>query len=258
MRLPKLANWLSEGDLEKYKQKAQQASAAQSKLEKMESELEKCQDNFKQTEKELEQAKAQLQINQGFQIELGETQLKLREINIETQGYKKKLFEQQKQLNLINSQLNQAKHSLTRSQNWTQYIQTPVQVVDIKKTLPKEDFDTLWGFGIISPKVDFTINAGALVVKGWVLGKKSQVKKLKVVHQTEQILATSVTIRRPKIAEQYPDIPTASQCGFEFSLSVAGIPTAVEINLEAVLEDSSIVPLCAIVIQPGTIESKDT
>ncbi len=258
MRLPKLANWLSEGDLEKYQQKAQQASAAQSQLEKMESELEKCQNNLKQTKKELEQAKAQLQINQGFQIELGETQLKLREVNDEAQGYKKKLFEQQKQLNLINSQLNQAKQSLTRSQNWTQYIQNPIQVVDIKKTLPKQEFDTLWGFGIISPNINFTIATGALVVKGWVLGKKSQVEKLRVVHQTEQILATSVAIRRPKIAEQYPDIPKANQCGFEFSLSVVGIPTAVEVNLEAVLEDMSVVPLCAIVIQPKLIESKDT
>ncbi len=258
MRLPKLANWLSEGDLEKYQQKAQQASAAQAKLQKLESEQEKCQDNLKQTKKELEQTKAQLQINQGFQIELGETQLKLRKINDEAQSYKKQLFEQQKQLNLIQSQLSQAKQSITRSQNWTQYIQTPVRVVEIRKTLPKEQFDILWGFGIISPNVDFTIPTGALVVKGWVLGKKSQVEALQVIHQKEQILSTSVTVRRPKVAEQYPDIPNANQCGFEFSLSVAGIPAAVELNLEAVLSDSSVVPLCAIVVQSQPIESKDT
>ena len=258
MRLPKLANWLSEGDLEKYKQKAQNASSAQAKLEKMESELKNCQDHLKQTEKELEQAKAQLQINQGFQIELGETQLKLRRISEEALGYKKELFEQQKQLNLIKSQLSQAKQSINRSQNWTQHIQNLVRVDQIKKTLPKEDFDTLWGFGIISPNVDYIIPTGALVVKGWVLGKKSQVKALKVVHQTEEILETSVQIRRPKIAEQYPDISNASKCGFEFSLSVAGIPAAVELNLAAVLEDNSVVPLCVIVLQPEPIESKDT
>ena len=258
MRLPKLANWLSDGDLEKYQQQAEQASVDQSKLEKMESEVEKYQNSLQQTEKELEQVKAQLQINQGFQVELGETQLKLRVVNEEAQGYKKELFEQQKQLSVLQSQLNQAKQSLSLSQDWVKHIQTPIKIIDIKKTLPKEDFDSLWGFGIISPNVNFAIATGALVVKGWVLGKKSKVEQLNVVHQTQQILSTAVRIRRPQIAEQYPDIPTANKCGFEFSLSVAGIPGLVEVNLEAVLEDSSIVPLCAIILQPDLIESKDT
>ena len=258
MRLPKLANWLSEGDLEKYRQKAQQASEAIAQLQKMESELTKCQNALKQAEKELAQAKAQLQINQGFQIELGETQLKLRKSSNEAQSFKKELFERQKQLNVLQSQLNQAKQSLSRSQNWTQYIKTPVKIVEIKKILPKENFDTLWGFGIISPKVNFVTNTGAILVKGWVLGKKSQVETLKVVYQAEQILETSVNLRRSGIAEQYPDIPTANQCGFEFCLSVVGIAEIAELKLEAVLQDLSVVPLCAIVLQPEAIESKDT
>ena len=258
MRLPKLANWLSEGDLEKYRQKAQQASATIAQMQKMESELTKCQNALKQAEKELAQAKAQLQINQGFQIELGETQLKLRKSNNEAQGFKKELFERQKQFNVLQSQLSQAKQLLSRSQDWKQYLKTPIKIKKIEKILPKENFDTLWGFGIISPKVDFVTNTGAIVVKGWVLGKKSQVKALKVVHQAEQILETSVTLRRPTIAEQYPDISTANKCGFEFCLSVVGISEATELKLNAVLQDLSIVPLCAIILQPEAFESQDT
>ncbi len=258
MRLPKLANWLTEGDLEKYKQEAQQASMAQAKLQKLESELNRYQSNLQQAEKELQQVKAQLQINQGFQIELGETQLKLRKISDEAQSHKKELFEKQKQLSLTKSQLERAKKSLTRSQDWLQYIKSPFVVKEINKTLPKEEFDTLWGFGIISPKIDAEILAGALTVKGWVLGKRSKIDVLKVVCQSEQILETSTSIRRPKIAEQYPDIPAANQCGFEFSLSVAGITTTTELNLEALLEDSAVVPLCAIVVEPKSIESKGT
>lgn len=258
MRLPKLANWLSEGELEKYQQEAQQAKAAQAQLQKMESELEQCHQNLEQAEKELAQAKAQLQINQGFQIELGETQLKLRQSNSEAQSVKKELFERQKQVNLLESQLSQAKHSLTRSQNWAESIKTPIKVVEIEKTLPKEEFDTLWGFGIISPNVNFVTNTGAIVVKGWVLGKKSQVETLKVAHQAEQILETSVQIRRPKVAEQYPDIPTANKCGFEFCLSVAGISKTAKLKLEAVLQDLSVVPLCDIILNLEAIESKNT
>ena len=258
MRLPKLANWLSKGDLEKYQQEAQQASVAIAKLQKMESELTKSQNNLEQAKKELAQAKAQLQINQGFQIELGETQLKLRKSNNEAQGFKKELFERQKQLDVLKFQLSQAKQSLSRSQNWIQYIKTPVKIVEIKKTLPKENFDTLWGFGIISPKVNFITNTGAIAVKGWVLGKKSQVETLRVVCQKKQILETSVDLRRSGIAEQYPDIPTANKCGFEFCLSVAGISEKAKLELEAVLQDFSVVPLCAIILQPEAIESKDT
>jgi hypothetical protein len=258
VRLPKLANWLSEGDLEKYQQKAQQASAAQAKLQKIESEQEELQKNFQQTKKELQQAKALLQINQGFQIELGETQLKLQKTEAQAQSYKKELFEQQKQFNLLQSELTKAKESLTRSQNWTQHIQTPIRVVDIKKTLPKQDFDTLWGFGIITPDPGLISTTGALIVKGWVLGKKSQVEVLRVISQTELILETPVKIRRPKIVEQYPDISTANKCGFEFSLSLAGIPETAELNLEAILQDQSVVPLCIIIVQPQLIESKDT
>lgn len=258
MRLPKLANWLSEGDLEKYKQEAQQASAAQAKLQKLESELERCQKNLQQAEKELQQTKAQLQINQGFQIELGETQLKLRQLDEEAQSYKKELFDKQKQLSLTKSQLERAKKSLIISQDWLQYIKSPIVVKEINKTLPKEEFDTLWGFGIISPNADVELLTGALTVKGWVLGKRSKIDVLKVVCQSVKILETSTSIRRPKIAEQYPDIPAANQCGFEFSLSVAGIAKTVELNLEVVLEDSGVIPLCAIVVEPKPIESKGT
>lgn len=258
MRLLKLANWLSEGDLDKYKQKAQQAQQAQSKLDKIESELEQLRNDFQESQKELAQTKAQLQINQGFQLELGETQLKLQKTNAEIQHYKKELFEQQKQFNLTQSQFKQTQQALVRSQNWIEQIQTPIQIIDIKKTLPKQDFDTLWGFGIINPKVESMATAGSIMVKGWVLGKKSPAETLRVICQTENLLETPVKYSRPIVMQQYPDIPTANKSGFEFSIAVAGISTVTKLNLEAILEDQSIVPLCDIVLQPRIIESDET
>ncbi len=258
MRLTKLANWLSEGDLEKYQQQAQRASAAQAQLEKTQSELEKLTKDFQQLQKDLAQAKAQLQINQGFQIELGETQLRLQKADTEVQRYKKELFEQTKQLNLVQSQLTQAKQAVARSQNWTEQVTTPLQVQEIRKTLPKPDFETLWGFGIIAPQVESQTIAGAIIVKGWVLGKKAKAETLTVTYQAENLIEVPVKLRRPKIAEQYPDITDANHCGFEFPLAVVGIPTPAEFSLSAVLEDGTIVPLCIIVFQSVPIESKDT
>lgn len=258
MRLIKLANWLSEGDLEKYQQQAQLASTAQAKLKKTESELNNLKSDLQQVQKELAQSNAQLQINQGFQQELGETQLRLQKTDIEIQRYKKQLFEQTKQLNSLQLQLKQAKQTVAKSQNWTEQIAAPIQVKEINKTLPKQDFDTLWGFGIATPQVGSQTIAGAAIVKGWVIGKKAKAISLQVTHQGETILESSINLRRTKIAEQYPDISSAGNSGFEFPLAVTGISTAVEFNLNAVLEDKTIVPLCAIIFEPLPIESKDT
>ena len=261
MRLPKLANWFSDGDLEKYQQQAQQAQQAQTELQKAKSELDKLKLDFQKSAKELAQTKAQLQINQGFQIELGETQLKLQQAEAQIQRYKKELFEQQKQFSERQSQFQQTQEALDKlaqSHDWLHQIKTPIQIIDIKKTLPKKEFETLWGFGIITPTVESTITTGAILVKGWVLGKKAPAKTVRVLYQTESLLETPVKLRRPLVIQQYPDIPLANQSGFEFSLAVAGISNEAELCLEAMLTDGSIVPLCNFVLKYQVIESNDT
>ena len=258
MRLTKLANWLSEGDLERYQQQAQLASTAQTKLQHKESELSNLKNELKEVQKELAQSQAQLQINQGFQQELGEAQLKLRKTDSEIQRYKKELFEQTKRLNSLQTQLAQVNKTVARSQNWAEQVVTPIQVQNIKKTLPKSDFDTLWGFGIMSPKIESTSTAGATIVKGWAIGKQAKAVTVRVIYDSKNILEVPITLHRPQIAEQYPDIPSANKSGFEFPLSVAGISDVTQFNLEAVLEDETVVPLCAIIFQPESIESKST
>lgn len=258
MRLTKLANWLSDGDLEKYQQQAQQT---QSQLQKAKSKLERLDRDLQQAQKELAQTQAQLQINQGFQIELGETQIKLRKVEAQIQSYKHKLFEQQKDFNQTQSQLQQTRQALirlTQAQDWLSQLKIPVKLVDIKKTLPKRDFEVLWGFGIITPKIKSEITTGAILVKGWVLGKKAQAQTLRVLSQNETVLETPVELRRPIVIQQYPDIPTASKSGFEFSLAVTGINQEKVLSLQALLEDRTIVPLCDFVLRPQTIESKNT
>lgn len=258
MRIKKLANWLSDGDLDKYEQEAQQATKAEAKAHRLELELETLTNRLQEKDKELAQTQAQLQINQGFQIELGETQLKLQKADAEAQRYKKELFEQQKQFNLIKSQLRQAKQTLNRAQNWTEQLQIPVVVKKIQKTLPKQDFDTLWGFAVFVPNEKFVTTTGALHFKGWVLGKKARVETVKILYETTKLAESSAQDLRPKIGEQYPDIPNANKCGFEFSVSVTGIPAVSELNLVAVLQDKTTVPLCAIALRTLPIESEDT
>ena len=259
--MPKLANWFSDGDLEKYQQQAQQTQQAQAELRKTKSELDRLSHDFQISQKELAQTKAQLQINQGFQIELGETQIRLQQTKAELQRCKKDLFEQQKQFSVMQSQFDQTQQALTKlseSQNWLNQIKIPIQIIKIEKTLPKQDFETLWGFGIITPTVESVITTGSVLVKGWVLGKKAQAETVKLIYQDETLLETPVDLRRPVIAQQYPDIPTAGKSGFEFSLTVAGITTEIELNIEALLVDNTTVSLCNFVLKPQIIESNDT
>jgi len=238
-----------------------QASAQQQGLSKSQLKIERLDRELQAAQKELAQTKAQLQIHQGFQIELGETQLRLQQADIELQRYKKDLFEQQKKFSVVQTQHHQAEQNLaqlTQSQNWLNQIKTPITITEINKTLPKKDFETLWGFGILSPASETTITTGAIFVRGWVLGKKAQAKQIGVKYQDESLLLAPVKLRRPVVAQQYPDIPAASNSGFEFTLSVAGITTEIELNIEALLEDETVISLCNFVLQPQTIESNDT
>ena len=258
----KFANWFKNTDLEEDRQPVEVPQKpepeAQRQDRQLNSENQKLNDRLKQAQKRVAQLEAQLQISQGFRIELGETHAQLQIAETEVQRYKKELFEGQKQLNLIQERLTGTQQTLAKFQNWEQQLKTPIQVTDISKTLPKENFDTLWGFGIMSPEVEFTITTGAILVKGWVLGKQAQAQTLRVAYKDTTLLETPVKLRRPLVAQRYPDIPTASHSGFEFSLSVVGISGTTKLSLSAVLADETAIALCDIVLSPQLIESNET
>ena len=202
-----------------------------------------------------------MQIHQGFQIDLGNAELKLKENQVELQSLKRELAKQQEEHATTSAKLIKTQDALSQlkiSQDWLHQIKIPIKLVEIKKTLPKQDFETLWGFSILSPQTNFVIQSGAIVVKGWVLGKKSQAQTIQVIHDGAQLLETAVKLRRPMVIQQYPDIPTAKNSGFEFSLSVAGISTITELSIETILEDKTRVPLCNLILQPIVNEAKNT
>ena len=248
--LLKLSNWLSGGALDKYQQ---QAKLAKAKLQQIESETEHYRVNAQQIEKELAQTKAQLQINQGFQIELGETQMQLQQTKVDLSSCQKKLIASEQQLKQSQTKLQQTTKELANSQNWLQQINSPIEVVEINKTLPKQEFDTLWGFGLGTPKVNTMATAGSIIIKGWVLGKKAKASTVKVVYDNQTIIEVPVDQPRPNIAQQYPDIANAANSGFESSLAVVGLPPEAEIHLLALLDDLSEVPLCAIALKSQAV-----
>jgi hypothetical protein len=254
----KLSNWLSGGALERYQR---QEEIAQAKLKQNEIIIDSLRAELQQSQTDIERLQAQLQINQGFQIELGETQIKLQSAKAQAERYQQELKITTDKLAILESQHQEATTELSNSKNWLKQVRQPVQVVAITKLLPKEEFDALWGFGLGSPKVNTILVGGSLTIKGWVLGRRSSVSKVQVTFQQEVLIEAEIGLARPAITQQYPDIPGAGNSGFECSVAVLGIPSETELAIETVLEDKSIIPLCAITLKQSdeseaVVESK--
>jgi hypothetical protein len=251
--LLKLSNWLSGGALDRYRE---QTELAKAKLKQAESTIEELKTNNKQIQKELVQAQAQLQINRGFQIELGEAQIRLRQLEAELKTSQQKLLSTEQQLQHSQEQLQAQTLQLNRSQNWLEKLKEPLEITKIAKILPKGDFDSLWGFGLGYPQAQTTIDTGAIIIRGWVLGKKAKAAKIRVTHQEHILLEIPINLPTPTIVQQYPDIPNAGNSGFESCLAVTDLPSEHELKLQVLLDDKSIVPLCAIFFKPHNSKSE--
>lgn len=241
----KLSNWLSDGILDKYQR---QIESTKIKFNQTESELNSLKLQLQQSQLELKRALAQLQINQGFQIELGEKQIQLQQTKAQLQQCQTQLQQKQQQLENYQTKLQQTQSKLINSQDWLQQIQTPIQVVEVKR-LPQKDFEALWGFGVGSPLSESKAIAGSILFKGWVLGKKSLAKKVRIIYQGQILIETPVEQPRPAITQYYPDIPAAANSGFEAPFSVTAMGSEAELELQAVLEDESIIPLSLIYLK---------
>ena len=241
----KLANWLSGGAIDKYRERA---NLATDRARQIESQLENLQSQLDQTQIKLTQAEAQIQINQGLQAELGDTQIRLKKVRDEHSNCQESLLAMEQKLKQSYDKLQQTTLKLS-DRDWLNQIATAVEVVAIEKILPKQEFNSLWGFGISSPQPQTVATAGAIIVRGWVLGKRNKVELVKIIYQERTLLEVPVNLPSPIITQQYPDIPQAANSGFEFPLTIAGIPTPAELHVVAALSDRSTIPFCALVIK---------
>lgn len=228
----KLSDWLSGGLLKKYQRESESAKA---KLQKAQINVDNLKKQLQYSKKEEEQAKAQLLMAQGFQVELGETQLKLKETFNKLRQCQQKLTQQQQETKQISTQP-------VSYEDWYQQLQTTVDVLEVKR-LPQEDFDSLWGFTIASPKAETKILGGSIIFKGWVLGKKALATTIKINYQGKTLVETPVNLPSPGVTQYYPDIGAAGKSGFETSLSIVGIPTEAELEIQVLLENKDIINL---------------
>lgn len=245
----RLSDWLSDGLLGKYQN---QIKLSQTKLNQREITIDSLRSELQQSLKDSERLQAQLSMSEGFQVELGETKVELQTMKSRIEQSQYELEVTKNNLEVAELKLQKTLSELADSKNWLEQIKLPVEVVEIKKLIPKEEFEALWGFGLGTPKSGATLSGGAILIKGWVLGRKSPVKKVKVSHEDKIISEFRTGLARPAIMQQYPDIPSAGISGFECLFSIVGIEATTELTLKVELEDESIIPLCAICLQQAS------
>lgn len=233
----KLANLISGGLVAEYQR---QAKSYKTKLDKAQINIDNLQKQLQYSKRETEQAQAQLLMAKGFHAELGETQLQLKKTTHE-------LLQCQQQL----KQQQAIKPIPTEGVNDRECYQQPQKTVDVieVKRLPLKDFDALWGFGIASPKAGTTIQGGSIIFQGWVLGKKALATKIRINYQDTVLVEAPINLPSPGVTQYYPDIAAAETSGFETSLSIVGLPSSAEIEIQAELENQEVVSLSVISLQ---------
>lgn len=234
----KLSDWLTGGLLTKYRKEAE---FGKSRLKQVQIDVDNLKKQLKYAQKEKEQLSAQLLMAKGFHVELGEAQLKVRQITHE-------LFQCQEQLNQKQQETKQVSSQPASGDNWYEKLQTTVEVLEIKR-LPQEDFDCLWGFRLTSPQAKVKIQNGSMIVQGWVLGKKALATAIRIKYRGETLVETPANLPSPSMTKYYPDIAAAGRSRFETSLSVVDMPKSAELQIQVILENEEIVNLSTIALQ---------
>ncbi len=103
--------------------------------------------------------------------------------------------------------------------------------------------DRLEAFAIDSPTSASQVTAEEIVVNGWVVGRQSAVVAVELLGPTAILKRVPVQIERPDIAAERPQVPWAETSGFRTTISALEMAEASRVELRAILQDGSSVPL---------------
>ena len=107
------------------------------------------------------------------------------------------------------------------------------------------DESRLWGFYLDFPKTGTTVEAAAVAVWGWVIGRTSPAVAVEILDEGRVIRRVPIDTVREDVAAVYPAAPKSSVSGFGTTLRMrAGIERTLEV--QAVLKDHARVPLATL------------
>ncbi len=114
--------------------------------------------------------------------------------------------------------------------------------------------EVLMDFGI-NTNPGSQVEVSALDLAGWVLGRRSPALRVEVVHEGRVILRSPVCAPTPDLADRYPDLPGAGNCGFRVMVGLLGMPLEFELSLFALFKDGHRLPLARLGVQRKPLSS---
>ncbi|MDY7002587.1 MAG: sulfotransferase [Cyanobacteriota bacterium] len=118
-----------------------------------------------------------------------------------------------------------------------------VEILEVEKY---SNLAELLGYAIDIPETGEHKNTYTIDISGWVLGKKYPAVAIKIINNKRMLRKIPIGNPRPELARIYPQNPRATNCGFATSISIIGLSTEDELNLQAVLKDQTHIPIAKI------------
>lgn len=95
-------------------------------------------------------------------------------------------------------------------------------------------------------------NARELALRGWVLPQAESALAVELLHDGAVVAWAPVTLPRPEIAAEQEDLAHAGACGFQCRLELGAAEGAIELELRAVLDPVTRVPLATVAVAVAT------
>jgi hypothetical protein len=117
-----------------------------------------------------------------------------------------------------------------------------IEILDIKSTRSSP----ILAHHLDFPKPESQSDVYAIDIGGWVVGRDIPVVAVKVTYEDRHICTIPVSRPRPGVATLHPTAPGVDTCGFRKTVGVLGMAPKFCLQLQAVLQNESLVPLAVI------------
>jgi hypothetical protein len=118
-------------------------------------------------------------------------------------------------------------------------------LTQIIEVLPTPPGDALSGFSLDAPQPG-AADTYALDLRGWVVGARSPVASVLVLHDGVLLRLLPLEVDRPDVAAAHPGLPEAERSGFFGTLSALSLEPRFELQIEVRLEDGTQLPLALV------------
>jgi glycosyltransferase involved in cell wall biosynthesis len=116
-----------------------------------------------------------------------------------------------------------------------------VEIVDVSHAEPVPE--ELLGRHLDGPKPGGVVDAHAIDVLGWALGKRARAVAVEFESDGHAFWRSPLGAERPDLAEVFPDSPEAGKAGFRTTINAIGTATEFEFGVRVVLKGQARIPL---------------